>query len=123
MRLQAQPPLRMVQAIPNRRFGIRNTVRSVHRLEIETVELERGVTLRRAVLLREYELQLVAFRGDHVAVRFRADANPIDPLRWDNRAIGFNADFEPLLVQRTDQGRVELQQRLPARANDIGLSL
>ena len=48
-------------------------------------------------------------------------ANPIDGLRHVQRAIGLYRAFKIARFQRIEQGRVELQARLAAGEDDIGI--
>ena len=45
---------------------------------------------------------------------FRADANPVHPVRRNDRTIGLHPDLEPACMQRFDQRRIDLQQRFAA---------
>lgn len=51
-------------------------------------------------------------RSDVLA--FPTHANPVQPRRRFQRPIRLHCDLEAAGVQRVDQGRVHLQQRLPA---------
>ena len=54
-------------------------------------------------------------------LRFGTDANPIHTLRHIKRAIGFHGALKVLRAQRVEQGGVELQARLAAGEDDIGI--
>src|ERR1700721_1604549 len=57
--LQAEPPLRMAQAIVDRARGVFDHVRSIHRLEREALEGEIDKGLRRRIFLRVNQLEFV----------------------------------------------------------------
>src|SRR3954447_16635013 len=65
MRLQAEPPAWMVQAVPKRCGGIGLPVRSVHRLKEEVAEPEILEPIRLRADLRVNQLDLVASHGNH----------------------------------------------------------
>jgi hypothetical protein len=48
------------------------------------------------------ELQFMTGFENQICASFRTDANPINPRRWELRAIRFNGDFETLLVECLD---------------------
>src|SRR5664279_2822688 len=60
MRLDTQPPARMLQAVPDRERGVPLAVGAIHRLQEEVREVERLEPLRRRGLLRVDQLELVA---------------------------------------------------------------
>ena len=68
--------------------------------------------------LRDHDLELVTTLDDKAGARFRADADPVEAGRREDRAIRLDRDFEPAVVQRIDQRRIELQQRFAAGAYD-----
>src|SRR2546422_79970 len=68
--------------------------------------------------LREHELQLIAAFYDERRAGLGADADPVDAVRHRLRAVGFDRDAKPALVQRLEERRIELQERLAAGAND-----
>src|SRR3954467_8188921 len=80
MRLQAEPPAWMVQAVPKRRSGIGLSVRSVHRLkeEVAKPQILKPIWLRPD--LRVNQLDLVAPHRNHPRPGLGAHAEPIDPL-------------------------------------------
>src|SRR5204863_8891790 len=99
MRLQAEPPLRMAQAILDRARRVLDHVRAVHRLQREPFEIEAGKDFRRRVGLRVDQLQLMA-AADHEVPRFGADANPVQAIGRIDGAIGLDADREAARMQR-----------------------
>src|SRR4051794_12859272 len=62
VRLQRQPPLRMLQAVRQRQPGVALALGAVHRLQDEMPKIESLVLLRFSARLRKDQLQLVAMR-------------------------------------------------------------
>src|SRR6202043_2906809 len=116
--LQAQLPLRMREAIGNRARGVVGDLRPVHRLERKTANRKPGETSRRGARLRIDQLEFVARADAKLRSGFRADANPIQPRRRRDRAVGFHRDPKSPRVQRGEQRVVRLQQRLAAGEHD-----
>src|SRR3989454_805800 len=73
--------------------------------------------------LREHELQLIAAFHDERRAGLGADADPVDAVRHRLRAVGFDRDAKPALVQRLEERRIELQERLAAGADDEAVLL
>src|SRR5687768_5961253 len=114
MRLEAQPPAWVAQAVLERLPSVRLDVGSVHRLEEEVLEIEMFVALGLSALLREHELQLIPACEDESCTGFRAHANPVE-ARWRmSSAVCLDRDLEAFGVQRVDERLIELQQRLAA---------
>src|SRR3954463_7457860 len=87
MRLQAEPPARMSQAILKCSRGVGLPFRSVHRLQIEVLELEGLVSARLGPALGKHQLELVT-AGDHQGgICLRADAHPVQAGRNRLRPI------------------------------------
>ena len=107
MRLDAQTPAWVTQAVIDSELGIPGSFGSVHRLQEEVLEIESLEILRRRVLLRVNELELAAGRLDERCARFGADADPIERCGCRSGAVGLDRDFEPALVQLGDQILVE----------------
>src|SRR5687768_9189784 len=59
VRLEAQAPLRVGEAVPQRELGVPLAVGPVHGLEVEPPEVQAGKAFRRGVGLGEHELELV----------------------------------------------------------------
>lgn len=78
-------------------------------LEIELLECGK-IDFR----LRHDDLQLAAFEQPQRRSAFRAHANPVESRRRVDGAVRFRRDFEVQRVKRSDQRRVDLQQRLAA---------
>ena len=75
MRLQAQLPLRMRQAVLDRRPGVLLKIRPVHGLQPQLPKRQFLEPLRLGPWLRVDELQLVAGRQDEISSRLGADAD------------------------------------------------
>src|SRR6266404_59959 len=114
VRLQAEPPLRVVQAILNRARSIFDHVGPVHRLQRKAFKLKIGERLRHRGRLRINQLELMAAAYSQLRAGFRADANPVHAVGRVDCAVGFDADGKAARVQRLDQRGIDLQQRLAA---------
>jgi hypothetical protein len=121
VRLQAKPPLRMAQAVIDRARGVLDHIRSVHRLQRETLEIEIGKGLGRGIRLRINQLEFMTSPYHEIGAGFRADANPVHAVGRLDRAVGLDADFEAPHVQRLDQGRIHLQQRFAAGQHHVAV--
>src|SRR4029079_4418727 len=121
VRLQAEPPLRMPQAIVDRPRGVLDDIRPIHRLQRETLEGERFEILRCRTWLRIDQFQLMAPAHHEIGSGFRADANPVHARGRIDGAVGLDADLEAARMQRIDEGRVHLQQRLAAGQHDVAV--
>src|SRR5216683_167357 len=116
--LEAQLPLRVGLAKGHRELGIAVAVGPVHRLYGKPAEGEVCEVVRVDAGLRDHDLELVTALDNEAAARFRADADPVESGRREDRAIRLHRDFEPAVVQRIDQRRIELQQRFAPGAYD-----
>src|SRR6266567_5082919 len=117
MSLQAQPPIWMVKTIPDRHLSMSGTVETVHRLKKEMLERKMLELRRRRSRLRIHQLQFIPALLHQFRPALGAHADPVDPRRGFHRAVGLNRDLESLGMQGGNKARVELQQRLAARAN------
>ena len=79
MGLQAQPPLRMRQAVLDRQPGVLLAVGAVHRLQQQVREVQVLEPLRRRAVLRIDQLQFVAAGQRSGRAGLRADADPVEP--------------------------------------------
>src|SRR5262245_27141458 len=79
--LQAQPPLRVLQAVTNRQLRVPFHVRAVHRLQEEVAEVVPLELPRVRAGLGEDELQFVPGPEHQLGPGLGADADPVDPLR------------------------------------------
>src|SRR5207245_4071103 len=118
-----QSPARMRPAIGNGKLRVARAFRAVHRLQEEMRESEMLEALGLGTGLREHELQLIAAFHDERRAGLGADADPVDAVRHRLRAVGFNRDAKPALVQRLEERRIELQERLAAGADDEAVLL
>ena len=109
MRLQAEAPLRMGLAVADCQFGVREAGRAVHGLQKEIAERESREFFRVGVMLRKYQLLLVACALDKFSIGLRAHADPVKAGRRCDGAVGFDGNFKTDGVQRIDQRRIELQ--------------
>src|ERR1700748_28920 len=111
MGLQAETPAWMRKTISNGRRRIGFALRSIHRLQEKMIEGKIDERRRIEAFLWKDKLELIARgRGDFGA-GFRTDADPVELGQGRNRAVGLDRAFEPDVMQRADQGRVELQKR------------
>src|SRR5262245_2654466 len=94
VRLEAQLPTRVAQAVGDGGCGILGNIGSVHRLQRESLEVEIDECFGRGSGLRIDKLQLVAMMNHEFASRLGADANPIESLRGRDRAVGLDRDLE-----------------------------
>src|SRR5262245_13704224 len=109
MRLQAESPARMREAIFERSARVRFARGAIHGLKKEVAECEVGVALRRRAVLGIDELELIP-RPDHqVGLRLGTHAHPVEAGRRVHGAVGLDRDLESDGVQRFDQGAVELE--------------
>src|SRR5205085_6687670 len=69
--------------------------------------------------LRKDQLQLRARTLHQRRAGLRAHADPADAGRRRDRAIRLDRDLESFPMERVDQWRVELEQRLAPRADDV----
>jgi uncharacterized membrane protein len=119
VRLDTQSPLRVLQAVVDRKLRITRNVGSVHRLQEEMFEFELCELFRPSVFLRVNQFELTA-RGLH---EWRAglgtNADPIEGRRCGARSVGLDSDVEAAFVQSGNQWFVELQQRLTACADHV----
>src|SRR6266545_3634141 len=95
MRLQAESPARMRQAVRERRAGFGLARGPVHRLEEEMPEAERGVPLGLSSLLGVDQLELVARADPERRLGLRAHAHPVELRGRIYRAVGLDGDLEP----------------------------
>jgi hypothetical protein len=120
MHLQAQPPAGMRQTVGQGLLGMGGPVRPIQGLQEEVAKVEPGEAFRGRLRLRIDQLQFVAGPQDQLGIGLGADADPVQP-RWRRTgAVGLDGDFEAAGLEGGDQGGVQLQQGLPAGADDIG---
>src|SRR3984893_13949147 len=123
VRLHAEPPLRMAQAIVDCTGGVLDHVRAVHRLQRKPLKGKAEVILRRRACLRIDQLQFVTPAYHEIGAGFRADANPVHALGRRDGAVRLDADLEAARMQRLDQRRIHLQQRFPAGEDNVAVGI
>src|SRR4051812_39678662 len=117
MRLQAEPPAWMGQAVSKRRRGVGLARRSVHRLQEEVAELKTFESLRLRAALGINQLDLVAAGDNQPGLGLGTHTEPIDPIRGCDGAVGLDRYLEPFGMQRIQKSFVELEERLPPGAD------
>ena len=81
MRLQAEPPAWVGQAVVKCGRGIGLAVRSVHRLEEVMAEAELLELVRRRTRLRKNQLDLIATGDNELGPGLGTHAEPVDAIR------------------------------------------
>src|SRR5664280_1017063 len=123
VRLHAEPPLRVTDAVVDVALGVGGDVRPIHRLQREPLEGETGEGRRHGAGLRIDQFEFVALPDHEFGAGLGADADPVDAVGHLDRAVGFEADREAAGMQRIDQVGVHLQQRLAAGQDHIAVSV
>src|SRR3954469_4668685 len=121
--LQAEPPLRMAQAVVDCARGVFDQFGPVHRLQRKAFEIESRKIFRRGARLRIHQLQFVAAAHHQSGAGFRADADPVHPVGRFDRPVGLDTDGEAARMQRFDEGGIDLQQRLAAGQDHIAVGM
>src|SRR3954464_6023823 len=106
--LQAEPPLRMAQAVVDRARGVFDQFGPVHRLQRKAFEIEPRQIFRRGPCLRIHQLQFVAAADHQSGAGLRADADPVHPVGRFDRPVGLDTDGEAARMQRFDEGGIDL---------------
>src|SRR5690606_39145516 len=88
--LQAQAPLRMLQAVLHGPFGVGQARGAVHGLQEEVLEIEVGERLGPRVQLRVDQLEFVAALDHYRRAALGADADPVDAGRRGQGAVGLD---------------------------------
>ena len=119
--LNAQPPPGVRETVLDGKAGVLRDARPIHRLKKPVLEVEIVEAFRLGfwLCLRIDELQLLPGPRDERSPGFRADAQVVDAWRHLLGPVGLDCYLEPGLVQGIDQWRIELQERLAARADDV----
>jgi len=117
MRLQAQSPARMIEAILEGGLRVGVAEGAVHGLQEKVAELERLELGRVGTGLRINQLQLVAGALHERGAGFGADAGPVDAGRSRDGSVGFDSNLKAAGVKSVDERGVELKQRLTAGAD------
>src|SRR6185503_20463945 len=112
VRLNAQSPTRVREAVLDRRSCVFGEVRTVHRLQEELLEVQRLQRRRIERRLRKYQLQLIAAAENPFRSGLRTHADPIDATRRRLRPVRLDGDLEADCVQGVDGIGVQLKKRL-----------
>ena len=108
MRLEAEAPLRVVEAVLNGLLGMEFAMRTVHGLEEKVLKIELFEAFGFGARLWEYQFELMAGMDFQGGAGFWAHADPVDAGGWCYGAIGFDGNFETALVEGCDEGFIEL---------------
>ena len=108
MRLQAQLPARMVEAVAERERGVEIAGGSIHGLQEEVAEWETLKRSRLGATLRIDQLKLVPAALLELRAGLGAYADPIETLGSLDGSVGLHCDLEAEIVQRANQVSVEL---------------
>src|SRR5687768_8306687 len=110
MRLQAQPPARMREAIRERGRRVVREPGPVHGLQEEMIEAERLESLRLGAVLGKDELELVALAEAERRTGLRAYADPVESRGRILRAVGLYGNRESARMQRLYERGVQLEE-------------
>src|SRR5690348_14477121 len=110
MRLQAEPPARMRQAVLERGPRVPLPVGPVHRLQKEMTEGQRLEPFRLGPDLRVDQLQLVSGPQQQLRPRFGAHADPVQPGGRKPSAVRLHRDLETFRVQRGHDRGIQLKE-------------
>jgi hypothetical protein len=108
----------VLEAVADGQVGVARAVFAVHGREEEVSEREVLVTLRLGALLWEDELQLVACAQHEVGPGLGTDADPVEARGGALRPVRLHRHLEAGRMQRADERRVELEERLAPGADD-----
>src|SRR5579863_9194857 len=122
MGLQAETPLRVVEAVANRLLRIGDAAGAVHGLQKEVAEGELGQLRGVNSLLGKDQLELITGVLHEWRAGFWADANPVQRVGGVHGSVGLHSDLELARVQSLDERLVELEQRFAAGADDESFS-
>ena len=123
MKLDAQCPTGVPEAVFQRQARVGFPVRPVHRLQEEGAKEEVFEGFRRNSALRKDQLQFIPGLEEEFGTGLRADANPIDPGGRNPGAIRLDGDFRATGVEGMNERDIELEKGLPACADDERTSL
>src|SRR5690606_38788030 len=119
MRLEAESPLRVTQAVLDCRLDILVLILVILRLKKEMRESELFKLRWRVLRLRVDQLELIPSRLNNFGSCFGTHADPIQSVWSKNGAVRLNRDLESLIVKCSDELCVELQKRLASGAHDV----
>ena len=108
----------MLKAVFDRQVGVAIAIRPIHRLQEKMLESQIFEARRHCAGLRIDEFQLVSRDLPDICSGLGTDANPIQPFRNRDGAIGFNGDRKILRAHSRDDIAIELEQRLSAGENN-----
>src|SRR5205823_7557805 len=118
VRLEAQPPTRVLLTVSDGRARIVSQRGTIHGLQKKLVECQILETLRLRPFLWIDKLQLISVYKRQIGACLRTHTNPINAPWWKPRAVGLDRDLKPERVESRDQTFIELQQRLSAGADN-----
>jgi len=87
---------------------------TIQGLKKKIFKMQMFIFFRHRPPLRENKLQFLSGMYHQFGTRLGTDAKPIDPFRWQKRAVRFHCNFPTSLVEKREQPVVELQQGFPA---------
>jgi hypothetical protein len=112
----------MAQAIVDGARGVVGKRRPIHGLQREALEAKPGESFGRRIGLRVDELHLVPGADAQLGAGLRAHADPVEARRRLDGAVGLDRDREAARMQRFEQRRVDLQQRLAPGDHHVTVS-
>ena len=99
VRLEAEPPARVLLTVSYSRASIVSQRGTIHRLQEKVVERQTFETLWLGPFLWIDKLQLISVAKHQIGACLRTDTDPIDASRWKPRAVGLDGDLEAALVE------------------------
>src|SRR5262249_7218520 len=109
VRLDAELPLRVGNAIGDGLLSVLPQRRTIHRREREPLEVKIAELLRRYTVLGEHEFELVTSADLQLRPGLGADTHPIDARGELDRAVCLQSNLKPVRVKRIDYERVDLK--------------
>ena len=101
--LQAQSPLRMLHAVGDRQFRIREEAGPIHRLQEKMPKVEQTELIGVETLLWKHQFQFLASSLKEACAGLWTYANPIQ-TRWRrDRPICFDRNFKPARMECVNQ--------------------
>src|SRR5919112_1524080 len=117
MRLKAQPPARMCQAVVKRGIGVGLLVRTIHGLQKELPEGKPLEQLGLGACLGKNQLDLVPTLYGQACAGLRADTQPVDSWWWGQRPVCLDGHLEACPVEGGQQRLIELKEWLAPGAH------
>lgn len=118
MGLDGESPLWMGLTVLDRFVGIELSIRTVHWLEEEIVKIPILEIHRIGTILGKDDLEFIPLSQVPVRATFWAHANPINSIRRNQRAIGFNCNSNRMALKSGDQLIINLKKGFATSAND-----